>query len=94
MPELMKKHQAKQKDHQYFFAHIADPADSILGKQIQLKQEYHILVGPEGDFSKEESKQLIAQNWIPFSLGQPILRTETAGIAVTHAIHLLHEIQA
>lgn len=94
MSELMKKHQVKQKDQQYFFAHIADPADPILGKQIQLKQEYHILVGPEGDFSMEESNQLIAQDWIPFSLGQSILRTETAGIAVTHAIHLLHEIQA
>jgi len=94
LAELMKKNQAKQVGNQYLFAHIAEPTDPILGNLVKLRQEYHILVGPEGDFSSEESNQLIAQDWLPFSLGKSILRTETAGIAVTHAIHLLHEIQA
>ncbi len=94
LSEIMKKNQDKPKDHQYLFAHIAEPADPVLGKLIQVGQEYHVLVGPEGDFSSEESNALMAQHWTPFSLGNSILRTETAGIAVTHAIHLLHEIQA
>ena len=76
------------------FAHSAEPADPVLGKLVKLGEEYHVLVGPEGDFSSEESNQLITQDWLPFSLGKSILRTETAGIAITHAIHVLHEIQA
>ena len=94
LSEILNKNQARPKDNQYHFAHIAEPADPGIGKLLRLGQEYHILVGPEGDFSFEESDQLIAQHWTPFSLGNSILRTETAGIAVTHAIHLLHEIQA
>jgi 16S rRNA U1498 N3-methylase RsmE len=34
---------------------------------------------------------MLANAFIPFSLGKAILRTETAGIASTHAIHLGQE---
>ncbi len=94
LTDIMKKNQVKLTGSQYMFAHIAEPADPVLGKLVKLGEEYHVLVGPEGDFSSEESNQLIAQDWLPFSLGKSILRTETAGIAITHAIHVLHEIQA
>jgi 16S rRNA U1498 N3-methylase RsmE len=33
---------------------------------------------------------LLANSWLPFSLGKAILRTETACIAATHSIHLIH----
>lgn len=76
---------------QKLFAYISEPPSPSLIKSIQLNQAYHILIGPEGDFSKEESTALMASDWTPFSLGKAILRTETAGLAATHAIHLLHE---
>jgi len=75
--------------NQYLFAHIADPVDQPLFKILGENLNYHILIGPEGDFSEGECDQLIANNWLPFSLGKAILRTETACIAATHSIHLV-----
>lgn len=39
-----------------------------------------ILIGPEGDFSKEEVAYALQHDFKPVSLGQTRLRTETAGI--------------
>ncbi len=39
-----------------------------------------IMIGPEGDFSPEEIKLAIQKGFLPVSLGQTRLRTETAGI--------------
>jgi 16S rRNA (uracil1498-N3)-methyltransferase len=47
-----------------------------------------ILIGPEGDFTKEEINTAIKNHCIPVSLGETRLRTETAGIVA--AIILLH----
>lgn len=76
---------------QKLFACITpDPVKSLI-KSLELHQSYYIMIGPEGDFSTEESQQLIKNNWKPFHLGKSILRTETAGIASTLAVHLFHE---
>lgn len=39
-----------------------------------------ILIGPEGDFTEDEIQNALHQNFIPVSLGETRLRTETAGI--------------
>lgn len=39
-----------------------------------------ILIGPEGDFTKEEIDLALENNYIPVSLGETRLRTETAGL--------------
>jgi 16S rRNA (uracil1498-N3)-methyltransferase len=39
-----------------------------------------ILIGPEGDFSKEEVDEAFGKGFIPVHLGQNRLRTETAGV--------------
>jgi len=39
-----------------------------------------ILIGPEGDFSPEEIKLAVHQNYQPITLGNTRLRTETAGV--------------
>jgi len=76
---------------QRLFAHISDPPVNILAKQLIPNLSYHILIGPEGDFSSEETKELLDTNWTPFSLGKSILRTETACIAATLGVHIAHE---
>lgn len=76
--------------NQYLFAHIADPVDQALFKILHKNIHLNILIGPEGDFSNEESDSLLANSWLPFSLGKAILRTETACIAATHSVHLIH----
>ena len=39
-----------------------------------------LLVGPEGDFTTQEINDALAQQFIPVSLGNTRLRTETAGV--------------
>jgi len=47
-----------------------------------------ILVGPEGDFSKKEIELAVEQNFIPVTLGETRLRTETAAIVAVHTVSL------
>ena len=70
----------QQKD-KIFFADIQ--SDINLSKlKINLKENNSILIGPEGDFSSKELKALRSNNnFISFSLGKRILRSETAAIA-------------
>jgi 16S rRNA (uracil1498-N3)-methyltransferase len=76
---------------QILFAHISNPPVKTLSKQLRLNQSYHILIGPEGDFSPDESEKLILRHYLPFSLGKSILRTETACLAATLGVHIAHE---
>lgn len=39
-----------------------------------------ILIGPEGDFTRQEIELALQNNFIPVSLGETRLRTETAGV--------------
>ncbi len=44
------------------------------------RSSVQILIGPEGDFSKEEIELAINNNFQPVTLGENRLRTETAGV--------------
>ena len=46
-----------------------------------------ILIGPEGDFSKEEAEAAIANGYIPVHLGPSRLRTETAAVTAAEAVY-------
>ncbi|SFC07872.1 16S rRNA (uracil1498-N3)-methyltransferase [Zunongwangia mangrovi] len=50
-----------------------------------------ILIGPEGDFSPEEIKLALENDFSPVSLGTSRLRTETAAIVACHTINLINE---
>ncbi len=50
--------------------------------------EVIVLIGPEGDFSKKEVESAISSGFLPISLGNSRLRTETAAIIVCCAIYL------
>jgi 16S rRNA (uracil1498-N3)-methyltransferase len=47
-----------------------------------------ILIGPEGDFSMEEIKLALQNNFIPVTLGNTRLRTETAGVVAATLLFL------
>lgn len=51
---------------------------------------YIILIGPEGDFSEKEISQALDAGFIPLSLGEARLRTETAALATVHEVSLLN----
>ena len=77
--ELLKNEQQQQK----FIAHCL-PEDKKELKEVAINANSKIiLIGPEGDFTEEEIQQAIQHNYIPVSLGDTRLRTETAGIVAT-----------
>jgi len=50
-----------------------------------------LLIGPEGDFDPSEIKLALESGYIPVSLGDSRLRTETAGIVACHTVFLVNE---
>lgn len=68
-------------DHQQkFIAHCLPEEKKQLKNVLEPGSSKIILIGPEGDFTPEEIKKALEQNYVPISLGDTRLRTETAGI--------------
>jgi 16S rRNA (uracil1498-N3)-methyltransferase len=72
-----------------FIAYI-DPGVTQVLKDFKLEKEPSLLlVGPEGDFSKEEVENAKSEGFIPVSLGPNRLRTETAGLVACTLLNFL-----
>ncbi len=69
-------------------AHCHSSGLPHLKQQVNAQDSFVILIGPEGDFSREEVDLALEHNFQEISLGNSRLRTETAGIAACHTIHL------
>lgn len=65
----------------------------IKSLQTQLKKntDVCILIGPEGGFSLQEISLALQNDYIPVSLGDTRLRTETAGVIAVSTIALVNE---
>lgn len=50
-----------------------------------------VLIGPEGDFSPEEIQMAIARGFVPVTLGDQRLRTETAAVFAVAAVHVVNQ---
>ena len=75
----------KDIDGDKFIAHCEEGKARVsLKNRIQPGSKATILIGPEGDFSSAEIKLAIENGWIPVSLGNSRLRTETAAIVACH----------
>ena len=85
--ELISNHKASQK----FIAHCYEDDKVLLKNEIKESSDVLILIGPEGDFSKEEVQSAILHDFIPVSLGESRLRTETAGVVACHTIAILNQ---
>ena len=77
---------------QKFIAHCEEQHRELLKNAIKPDGNYLILIGPEGDFSTEEIRMAIDAGFVPVSLGDSRLRTETAGVVACHTFNLLNEI--
>ena len=51
---------------------------------------YVIMIGPEGDFSRDEMRLAVDRGWQPVSLGTSRLRIETAALTAVTAVYLKH----
>jgi 16S rRNA (uracil1498-N3)-methyltransferase len=72
---------SKYANNQKLIAHcIEEKKQSLSDLHIGTSANYLICIGPEGDFTKEEIKLALENNFAPVSLGETRLRTETAGV--------------
>ena len=78
-------------DGQKFIAHCEEQHRELLKNVLKPGENYLILIGPEGDFSPEEIELAINAGFLPVSLGNSRLRTETAGVVACHTFNLLNE---
>jgi 16S rRNA (uracil1498-N3)-methyltransferase len=62
-----------------YIAHCIEDEKASIANQT-INSSSIILIGPEGDFTKEEIELAKQNNFIPVSLGETRLRTETAGM--------------
>ncbi|MDE6681654.1 MAG: 16S rRNA (uracil(1498)-N(3))-methyltransferase [Muribaculaceae bacterium] len=51
-----------------------------------------IMIGPEGDFSPDEVKRAMDAGFIPVTMGESRLRTETAALFGIEAIHIINRL--
>jgi 16S rRNA (uracil1498-N3)-methyltransferase len=74
--EYIESNQCKQK----YIAHCKNFKKLHLSKIIKNRTNSSIIIGPEGGFTDDEINLAVDYNFIPVSLGNNRLRTETAGI--------------
>ncbi|MDO4771601.1 16S rRNA (uracil(1498)-N(3))-methyltransferase [Porphyromonas sp.] len=74
---------------QRYIAHCDESSERRELKEHFVKgQDAVFLIGPEGDFSPKEVEQALAAGFVPVTLGEERLRTETAGLYVGFLHHL------
>ena len=61
-------------------AHCEKDKKQHIKQFISLNKSFTVLIGPEGDFTKDEIAAAISNNYLPVALGESRLRTETAGM--------------
>lgn len=79
---------AKEQDK--FIAHCYQEDKKILKNEISKGRDVLVLIGPEGDFSEQEIQDALQLGFVPVSLGDSRLRTETAGVVACHTAILMN----
>ncbi len=73
-----------------YIAHLVEGERQLLQRVAPLGGSYCVLIGPEGDFTPGEVAAALARGFVPVSLGESRLRTETAGIVACHTLNLIN----
>lgn len=63
-----------------------------LAKELAPDSDVVILIGPEGDFSPAEVEAAIGAGFVPVTLGESRLRTETAAMAAVATVHIARQL--
>ena len=72
-------------------AHCEETDKQSLKSILLPNKKVTILIGPEGDFSSEEIELAKRTGFIPVTLGESRLRTETAAIVACHSVGFVNE---
>jgi 16S rRNA (uracil1498-N3)-methyltransferase len=90
-PIIFKDFLKQEFSGQLFIAHCEETDKQQLKKLLLPKIPATILIGPEGDFSAKEIQLALDTKFIPVSLGNTRLRTETAAIVACHSVAFVNE---
>lgn len=73
-----------------FIAHCEEKMKNDISSGFVKYQNYLILIGPEGDFSPNEIEYALQNGFVPITLGESRLRTETAALQACFEINYLN----
>lgn len=73
-----------------FIAHCEEGEKAELKRRLVADTDVVILIGPEGDFSPEEIDLAEQQGFVPISLGESRLRTETAALVACTVANMIN----
>lgn len=77
-------------DYNYKFLCTVNEESKYIKEELQkvnINDRIVFVVGPEGGFTDNEEKEFFENGFIPVSLGQNVLRTETAGLFILSVIN-------
>lgn len=72
-------------------AHCEETNKQSLKDILKPGENVTMLIGPEGDFSSSEIKTALEKGYVPVSLGNTRLRTETAAVVACHSVVFINE---
>jgi len=81
----------QKNDGNLYIAHCKKTDKNLLKTVLKPNQNTTLLIGPEGDFSISEITTAIQKGYLPISLGESRLRTETAGLTAVQTISFINQ---
>lgn len=90
-PVLFKDFINLKHDGNLCIAHCEETDKKLLKNVVKPNERYTVLIGPEGDFSEKEIELALKNDYIPVSLGNTRLRTETAAVVACHSVVFANE---
>lgn len=80
-------------DGQKFIAYCDDCFErKLLAREIVPSTDMTLLIGPEGDFTSDEVAASINAGYVPVTLGDNRLRTETAALVGADTFHIVNQL--
>jgi 16S rRNA (uracil1498-N3)-methyltransferase len=89
-PITIQKFVAKAEANFKYIAHCLPQDKREIKDSFKEHQSYTILIGPEGDFSEIEINNALQSGFLPITLGNSRLRTETAALQACFEINYLN----
>jgi 16S rRNA (uracil1498-N3)-methyltransferase len=84
--EFIKKENSDVK----LIAHCEKESKQHIKQYITPNKSFTVLIGPEGDFTKDEIALALSSAYLPVALGDSRLRTETAGLFACNALAVIN----
>lgn len=81
---------ASTKEDHKFIAHCLPNEKREISNDFKIGASYLVLIGPEGDFSELEINKALQSGFLPITLGNSRLRTETAALEACFEINYLN----